>query len=148
MDIKKSKELAELVKEYGLTRIEVSEGDSKIVIEKATPPPSAPPAHKEPAASVPNKESMIVSNNEDLVSFNNMIEVKSPIVGVFYSAPSPDKPPFVSVGSKVKRGDILCIVEAMKLLNEIEAEQDGEIVDICIKNGDVAEFGQVLFKMI
>jgi len=81
------------------------------------------------------------------VDFNNLIEVKSPLVGVYYAAPSPDAETFVSIGSKVKKGDVLCIIETMKLMNEIMAEQDGEIVDICVKNGDIAEFGQVLFKM-
>ena len=69
------------------------------------------------------------------------------MVGVFYSAPSPDSTPFVAIGSKIKKGDTLCIIESMKLLNEITAEADGEIVDVCIRNGEIAEFGQVLFKM-
>ncbi len=81
------------------------------------------------------------------VDFNHVTEVKSPMVGVFYAAPSPDAEPFVQVGSKVKKGDVLCIIEAMKLMNEITAEQDGEIVDICVQNGDVVEYGQTLFKI-
>jgi len=85
--------------------------------------------------------------NNQTVDFNRLIEVKSPLVGVYYSAPSPDAETFVSIGGKVKKGDVLCIIETMKLMNEIVAEQDGEIVDICIKNGDIAEYGQVLFKM-
>lgn len=74
-------------------------------------------------------------------------EVKSPMVGVFYAAPSPEADPFVRIGDTVKKGDVLCILEAMKLMNEITAEQDGKIADICAKNGDVVEFGQVLFKI-
>ena len=73
--------------------------------------------------------------------------VKSPLAGVFYAAPSPGAEPFVRVGSRVKKGDVLCIVEAMKLMNEIQAERDGEIVDICVHDGDVVEFGQTLFKL-
>ncbi len=69
------------------------------------------------------------------------------MVGVFYSSPSPEAEPFVKVGSKVKKGDVLCIIEAMKLLNEINADTDGEIVDICVNNGDVVEYGQPLFKI-
>ena len=80
-------------------------------------------------------------------STSGAAEVKSPMVGVFYSAPSPESDPFVHIGNTVKKGDVLCILEAMKLMNEIQAEQDGEIVDICAKNGDVVEFGQVLFKI-
>ena len=75
------------------------------------------------------------------------VEVKSPIVGVFYSAHSPDAEPFVSIGAPVKKGDVLCIIETMKLLNEITADRDGMIADVCLKNGDVVEYGQVLFKL-
>ena len=96
------------------------------------------------AAAVPDGS---VGEAGQLVDFNRLIEVKSPLVGVYYSAPSPDDETFVSIGSKVKKGDVLCIIETMKLMNEILAEQEGEIVDICIKNGDIAEYGQVLFKM-
>lgn len=71
----------------------------------------------------------------------------SPMVGVFYSAPSPQSKPFVEVGSRVKKGDVLCIVEAMKLMNEITAELDGEIVEVCAASGDVVEYGQTLFRI-
>jgi len=81
------------------------------------------------------------------VDFNNLVEVQSPMVGVFYAASAPDAAPYVTVGSKVKKGDTLCIIEAMKLLNEINAEVDGEIADICVENGQVVEFGQTLFKI-
>ena len=81
------------------------------------------------------------------IHFNHITEVKSPMVGVFYAAPSPDAQPLVQVGSKVKKGDVLCIIEAMKLMNEITAEQDGEIVDICVKSGEVVEYSQTLFKI-
>jgi acetyl-CoA carboxylase biotin carboxyl carrier protein len=84
---------------------------------------------------------------KQVVSDNVLVDVKSPLVGVYYAAPSPDAETFVSIGSNVKKGDVLCIIETMKLMNEIIAEQDGEIIDICIKNGEIAEFGQVLFKM-
>jgi len=74
-------------------------------------------------------------------------EIKSPMVGVFFAAPSPDSEPFVKIGDTVKKGDVLCILEAMKLMNEITAEQDGKITSICAENGDVVEFGQVLFNI-
>lgn len=77
----------------------------------------------------------------------NTEEVKSPMVGVFYSAPSPEADSFVRIGNTVKKGDVLCILEAMKSMNEIQAERDGKIIDICANNGDVVEFGQVLFKL-
>lgn len=74
-------------------------------------------------------------------------EIKSPMVGTFYSKPSPDKEEFVKVGDKVKKGQVVCIIEAMKLMNEIESEFDGEIAEICIKDGDVVEYGMPLFKI-
>lgn len=76
-----------------------------------------------------------------------LVDVSSPMLGVFYSAASPESKPFVKVGDKVKKGDILCIIEAMKLMNEILAESDGEIVKICVENGHIVEFGQVIFKI-
>ena len=74
-------------------------------------------------------------------------EIKSPMVGTFYSKPSPDKEAFVKVGDKVKKGQVVCIIEAMKLMNEIEAEFDGEIVEICLNDGDAVEYGKTLFKL-
>ncbi len=73
--------------------------------------------------------------------------VTSPMVGVFYAAPSPDKEPYVAVGTKVNKGDVLCLIEAMKLMNEVTAEQSGEITAICAENGQVVEYGQTLFKI-
>ena len=82
-----------------------------------------------------------------MVATENYKEVKSPMVGTFYSAPSPKDEPYVKVGDKVKKGDVLCVVEAMKLMNEIESEFDGEIVEICVKNEDMVEYGTTLFKI-
>lgn len=78
----------------------------------------------------------------------NTIVVKSPIVGTFYSSPGTDKAPYVKVGDRVKKGQILCIVEAMKLMNEIESEEDGEIAEILVQSNDMVEYGQALFKLI
>jgi len=145
MNIKNVKALAEIITAYGLTSLEISEGETKIRLEKQT---SIPADHPQPAAvTTPPLSAPDAAAHEQSVNFNRLIEVKSPLVGVFYSAPTPDSEPFVSIGSKVKKGDILCVIEAMKLMNEIPAEQDGEIVDICLKSGDIAEFGQILFKM-
>lgn len=74
-------------------------------------------------------------------------EIKSPMVGVFYAAASPDSDPYVQIGQAVKKGDTLCIIEAMKLMNEINAEESGVITEICVKNGDLVQFGQPLFKI-
>ena len=74
-------------------------------------------------------------------------EIKSPLVGTFYSKPSPDKEAFVKIGDKVKKGQVVCIIEAMKLMNEIEAEFDGEVVEVCLNDGDAVEYGKPLFKL-
>ena len=154
MNIENVKALVEVLNSKGLSVIEVGEGESRIRIERkfsATPVPAqqstAVPVQ---VPTVPEVSTVADSGNDtggQSVNFNNLIEVKSPLVGVYYAAPSPDAENFVSIGSKVHKGDVLCIIETMKLMNEIMAEQDGEIVDICVKNGDIAEFGQVLFKM-
>ena len=133
--------LAHLMQETGLTSLEIQENDCTIRLERAVPAAAAPAASAHSAAvSVPEEDPGM--------DFNNVKLVTSPVVGVFYAAPSPDREPFVSVGSRVHEGDTLCIIEAMKLMNEITAECDGEIVDVCAVNGDVVEFGQTLFKII
>ena len=158
MNLENVKALADVLIAKGLSAIEVGEGDNRIRIEKeitAIPAMAQPASVPEHAPTVSAGATTIVSTAHDAsapassqtVDFNHLIEVKSPLVGVYYAAPSPDAETFVSIGSKVKKGDVLCIIETMKLMNEITAEQDGEIVDICVKNGDIAEFGQVLFKM-
>jgi len=162
MNLENIKALADVLCAKGLSAIEVGEGENRIRIEREitavsmlaqpsqytasvsvpVPAPSADTIATAPVESTVTNEALNPS-----VDFNNLVEVKSPLVGVYYSAASPDAENFVSIGSKVKKGDVLCIIETMKLMNEITAEQDGEIVDICVKNGDIAEFGQVLFKM-
>lgn len=98
--------------------------------------------------TVPDK--VTVSDNKNEVNKEETIEykvVKSPMVGTFYSKSSPNAKPYVEVGSKVKKGDILCIVEAMKLMNEIESEFDGEIAEICVEDGEMVDYGKPLFKL-
>ena len=147
MNIRQIRELAQIVRENGLSALEISENDSKIRIEcargevvVAAPAPAAAPT---PAMVAPAP----VIREEAAVDFNRVHEIKSPMVGVFYASPSPDAKPFVEVGQKVKKGDVVCIIEAMKLMNELTADQDGEVVDICVSNGDVVEYGQPLFKL-
>lgn len=125
-----------------MTAIEVSEGDTKIRLERAaTLAPAA--VAVQTAAPVEALDPV----EEGVVNFNNIGEVKSPMVGIFYTAPKPGAEPFVKIGDRVKKGDVLCIIEAMKLMNEITAETDGEIVDICAVEGQIVEFSQVLFKI-
>ncbi len=95
----------------------------------------------------PKTESGIVKVEQKENSEENYKIIKSPMVGTFYSSSSPDKEPFVKVGDKVHKGQVVCIVEAMKLMNEIESEFDGEIVEVCVKNEEVVDFGKPLFKL-
>jgi len=143
MTTDKIKSLAEIFYAHNLTKLEAQENGVKIILERA-------PADGAPGVNARGVDTGVQSEaffNGAAMDYNNLTEVKSPIVGVFYAAPSPDGQPFVCIGDKVRKGDVLCIIEAMKLLNEITADADGEIVDICIKNGDIAEYGQTLFKM-
>ena len=135
MDTEKIRELIEIFNNSGLEKLKMEENGFKISLKKGGRTVIAPPS---PVNALEMSETL---------DFSNMTEIKSPLVGVFYSSPSPDLPPFVTIGSKVKKGDVLCIIEAMKVMNEIVAETDGEVVDICVKNGDIAEYGQVLFKI-
>ena len=137
MKINDIKALAELVSKNNLSALEYSEGETHLRIENAPRTVTVAPAQAAPAAAA-----------DAGADFNAAKMVTSPMVGVFYASPSPTDPPFVTVGSKVKKGDVLCIIEAMKLMNEITAEEDGEIIDICATNGSVVEYGQILFKML
>lgn len=147
------KALARLMQESGLTSLEIRENDCYIKLEKAAQSQSIQPAAPQQAvqpstAAAQPQASVSMPDDDPGMDFNNVKLVTSPMVGVFYAAPSPDRGPFVTVGSRVREGDTLCIIEAMKLMNEITAECDGEIVDVCATNGDVVEFGQTLFKII
>ena len=159
MNIENIKALAEIISSYGLTSIKYSDDAVNIQLEKnATAFPTGAQAcgavYETP--SQPYGRGLVAGGNPgqadgsltevSLTEDPDLTEVTSPFVGVFYSAPSPDSQPFVSIGAKVGKGDILCVIETMKLMNEIVAEQDGEIIDICVKNGDIVEYGQALCK--
>ena len=137
MDISNIKALAGIVKEYGLTVLEIEGGS--IRIERAAGPAPIPSA----SAEIPGGGT---ADAGDEITFGT--PVRAPLVGVFYTAPAPGKPPFAQVGDHVKKGDTLCIIEAMKLMNEIPADRDGEIHEICVQNGQVVEYGQVLFRLV
>ena len=154
MKINDIKALAELVSKNNLSALEYSEGETHLRIENAPRTVTVAPAQAAPAAApaapaaAPAVEAAPVAAADAGADFNAAKMVTSPMVGVFYASLSPTDPPFVTVGSKVKKGDVLCIIEAMKLMNEITAEEDGEIIDICATNGSVVEYGQILFKML
>ena len=152
MNLRQIRELVRLLESSSLSVLEIEEADLRVRLEKgqtagfAQPvppalPQAAPPAL--PAQAVPAPAPVA----DGTVDFNRLTEVKSPLVGIFYAAPSPGAEPFAGVGSRVKKGDVLCVVEAMKLMNEITADTDGEVIDVCVQNGQVVEFGQILFKL-
>ena len=149
MDVKKIESLARLMQETGLTGLELVEDGQQLRLERQVEVVAAPVAAAVPAAPVPatGAEALGVTHEEPAPVKEGTL-VLSPTVGVFYSAPSPDARPFVEVGDQVKKGDTLCIIEAMKLMNEIPAEVDGTVAEICVGNGQVVEFDQPLFRIV
>ena len=148
MDLRKLKKLIDLVQESGISELEVTEGEEKVRIVKQYGAPMqmaqtyALPAPM-PMAAAPAKGSSAADDDEDDEPEGHA--VKSPMVGTFYRAPSPGSDAFVQIGQTVKEGDTLCIIEAMKLLNEIEADASGTIKAILVENGQPVEFGEPLF---
>ncbi len=147
MDIRKVKKLIELLEESGIAEIEISEGEDSVRISRfgsnvaapvavAMPPAAAPAAAT--AAAPASALAMAEAEEDGHV-------VPAPMVGTFYNAPSPGSAPFVQVGDRVSIGDALCIIEAMKMMNQIEAEVAGTIKSIRVQNGDPVEYGQILF---
>ncbi len=156
MDIRKVKKLIELLEESGIAEIEISEGEESVRISRyprgtpqvlqAAPVPmqaapaagAAPaPAGAAPAAAAPATEEKASYREEDTVT--------APMVGTYYSAPAPGAKPFVELGDEVKSGQVLCIIEAMKMMNQIESDKAGRVRAILAKNGEPVEFGQPLF---
>ena len=129
---------ANLMKELGLTGLEITEDNKVVRLER-----SAPVSAKQTIAVETSSETIVPEKQED----TDYISVKSPIVGVFYAAPAENADPYVKVGDKVTKGQTLCIVEAMKLMNEIMADDEGVISEICVTNGQVVEFGTELFRI-
>lgn len=156
MDSKRLAEIADVMEDRGLTRVRVEEPDGTAVeLERANAAqpvavpmpmpsamaapvaaPAAMPAAPEPAAQAPAA-----------APEPKGVEVTAPMVGVFYAAPAPGDEPFVHVGSRVKAGETLCIIEAMKVLNEVTAEVDGEVLEVCVADGDLVEFGSCLMRI-
>jgi acetyl-CoA carboxylase biotin carboxyl carrier protein len=152
MDIRKIKKLIELLEESGLAELEISEGEESVRIARftqgtpqapqalqismpaaATPGPAAPAHPPAAAAAAP------AARDENLVT--------APMVGTFYVSPAPGAKPFVEVGQEVRVGQVLCVIEAMKMMNQIESERDGKVVAVLARNGEPVEFGQPLFAI-
>ena len=131
--------LVALMVENGLSELDITSGQARVMLRRGgvaaaalVPAPAAVAPAPAPVAAKPAE---------------NLIEIKSPMVGTFYAAPSPDSEPFVSVGAQLSDETVVCIIEAMKVMNEIKAECRGQIVEVCVKNAQPLEYGQVLFKV-
>ncbi len=151
MEIEFIEKLAELVAKQDLDEITIVEGDNRVTVKgkKCPPPPHHPPMpphHPMPPEREPSEHHTIPQHsdhsNDAPVSTEKVI--KSPIVGTFYAAPSPEQKPFVQVGDHVKKGDTIMIIESMKLMNEVQSDQDGVVQKILVKNGDAVEYDQPL----
>ena len=154
MDKKKLREIISVFRESGLAKMEVSEttAEETFSLKLESAAAAQPAAMPVPAVQYVQAAPGLHAEEQkaepgEIKDYDKYRNVKSPMVGIFYTAPSPEAEPFVKVGSKVKKGDTLCIIEAMKLMNDVVAEEDGEIVEICAENGSLVEFGQILFKI-
>jgi acetyl-CoA carboxylase biotin carboxyl carrier protein len=154
MDIRKIRKLIELLEETGISEIEIKEGEESLRLSRHSTAPDAghiryvstqhlapQMTHAEPVAHKP----VATAEEKPTEELSTGHKVRSPMVGTMYTSPSPDTPPFVAVGQAVKTGETLCIVEAMKMFNEIEADRSGRIKEILVANGDPVEYDQPLF---
>jgi acetyl-CoA carboxylase biotin carboxyl carrier protein len=156
MNQKELKELIEFIIEKGIAEFELERGDVKVKIKRASEPAAVfapetryvamPPTSPGPPLANSGPKASVVAA-EPAAPEENLHIVRSPIVGTFYEAPSPGAPPFVKVGDKLEAGQVLCIVEAMKLMNEIECDVSGELVKTLVTNGQPIEYGQELFAV-
>ena len=137
--------LAKIISDNGLTEISLEDGEQAITIRKDLPEVNMVASAPTAVATAPVAQPVATTATEAPAEVTPKGKaVTSPMVGTFYSAPSPDAEPFVEVGKTIAEGDVVCIIEAMKLMNEIKSEHSGKITQICVKNGDPIEFGQVL----
>ena len=141
MDLRKIKKLIEMLQESDLNEIEVKEGEESVRINRKKGDVEIP--QQTVAPRVQSKE--IVENVDE--PEENLSFIQSPMVGTFYRSPAPGKPPFVEIGQRVKKGDTICIIEAMKMMNQVKSEFDGKIVDIKVENGQPVEFNELLVSI-
>ncbi len=146
MDIRKIKKLIELLDESGVAEIEIHEGEESVRISRHSPAPAMMPSQEyammqAPAPAAPAAAEIPAPAATEAPTGH---EVKAPMVGTYYSAPSPGAAPFIEVGQHVNKGDTICIIEAMKLLNQIEADVSGTVKSICVENGEPLEYGQTI----
>ncbi len=155
-DLQKIEELIEIMKKNELVEVQIEHGDDKIVLKRSQPQsalgktvvvPMIDPASAVSARSNGMQISASETSPSGAQSKEGLVEIKSPLIGTFYTAPSPDSKPYVEVGSHVDAQTVVCIVEAMKVMNEIKAETNGTIAEVLVANGQAVEYGQVLFRV-
>ena len=155
--------LIRAIDQSGLDSIEIERGGTRVRLSKTPPPaPGAPPQGYSVSAVMPQGVAMPApappsagwpaqgaepAEPRAAAEGRKLLEIKSPMVGTFYRSPAPDAPPYVEVGSRVKKGDTLCIIEAMKLMNEMESDVVGTVVEVLVDNAEPVEYGQVLFRV-
>ena len=164
MNVKEIKTLVGIMEDSSLTALEIEVPDLKLRLERSAGTGSVaevlqPPVYSVPAAApapapaaVPAASAAPVqpaAAEPQAAARENAFykEIKGPMVGVFYTSSAPEAEPYVTKGTQVKKGDVVCIIEAMKLMNEIAAEEEGQIVEVCVQNGQIVEYGQTLFKL-
>lgn len=154
MDIRKIRKLIELLEETGISEIEIKEGEESLRLSRHSNVPmeapqvryvSAPAQHSAQSPAPNNAIPAAHHEHKPVAPMASGHKIHSPMVGTMYTSPSPETPPFVTIGQSVKVGDTLCIVEAMKMFNEIESDRAGKVVDILVKNGEPVEYDQILF---
>ncbi|MDR1611239.1 MAG: acetyl-CoA carboxylase biotin carboxyl carrier protein [Planctomycetota bacterium] len=150
MSVDKIRDLLVLMREYDIVELELEEGDFSVALRKQgafAPPQAAAPAQAAPlpAPAAASASPAAAPDPPPTVGDASLSQVKSPIVGTFYRGPSPEAAPFVDVGTKVTGDSVVCIIEAMKIMNEIKAEMDGVIAKVLVESGEPVEYGQPLF---
>lgn len=148
MDLRKIKKLMELLEESGIAEIEVKEGEESIKLSRNTSISSMPVQQviQQPQPQIQaTAQQPVKSDTQPSSPIENRNTVNSPMVGTFYASASPESKPFVTIGQTVKKGDTLCILEAMKMMNQVQAESDGKIIEILVNNAEPVEFDQPLF---
>lgn len=148
MDLRKVKKLIELLEESNLSEMEIREGEESIRLSRGSSV-SVPAVMPQPQMAAPIVPTTVspepIQEKSDSADVPEGHRIHSPMVGSYYGSSKPESPPFVSVGSKVKAGDTLCLIEAMKIFNQIEADKSGTVVAILKENGDAVEYGELLF---
>jgi acetyl-CoA carboxylase biotin carboxyl carrier protein len=150
MNVKEIRELLELMAEHNVSEIEIEKDNAKIKLRKL---PNGQvvmqnaPQMMAPMQSILSAPAQAAAPSAQPAAEEGVTIVRSPMVGTFYAAPAPDQPPYVSVGKVIKEGDVICIVEAMKLMNELKAELSGTVIEIMVQNGQTVEYDQPILKI-